>query len=46
VPAVEVGGLLRPADGEVDLADLLEGLSGVLQPRGDIAVFGMIASMS
>ncbi len=33
-----VGCLTGPVDGEVDLADLFERLSGVLQPRGHLAV--------
>jgi len=43
VPAVEVGRLLRPVEGQVDLADLLEGLGGVLEPRGDLPVAGVAA---
>ena len=41
MPAVEVGRLLRPADGKIDLADLLEGPGGVLKPRGDLPVAGV-----
>ena len=41
VAAVEVGGLLRPVDGEVDLTDLVEGLGGVLQPGRDLSVLGV-----
>jgi hypothetical protein len=43
VPAVELGRLLRPADGQVDLADLLEGPGSVLEPRGDLPVAGVAA---
>lgn len=39
--AVEVGGLFRPVDGEVDLADLLERFGGVLQPGCDLPVLGV-----
>ena len=41
MPAAEVGGLLGQVDGQVDLADLLERLRGVLQPCGDLSVLGM-----
>jgi hypothetical protein len=41
VALVEVSGLLRPVDGQVDLADLLEGLGGVLQPGCDSPVLGV-----
>lgn len=39
--AVEVGRLLGPVDGEVDLADLLECFGGVLEPGGDLPVAGV-----
>lgn len=36
--SVEVRGLFRPVDGQVDLADLFERLGGVLQPGGDLSI--------
>lgn len=41
VPVVEVGGLFGPVDRQVDLADLLERLCGVLEPRRDLPVHGV-----
>jgi hypothetical protein len=41
---VEIGRLLRPFNGQVDLADLFEGLGGVLEPRGELPVAGVGAN--
>ena len=38
MPGTVISCLTGPVDGEVDLADLFERLSGVLQPRGHLAV--------
>jgi hypothetical protein len=42
MPTVEVGGLLRPVDRQVGLADLRQRFGGVLQPGGDLPVADVV----
>lgn len=43
VASPEVGGLLGPFDGEVDLADFRQRLGRVLQPGGNLPILGVRA---